>query len=115
MEPKGIAVVTVEANTQNPRDKRRHEFTAGMAPWTSLLAHLESADFWNLAGDPTERGADKLREVAPLLSDGDEEGAGLVLDDSSEDSRAMGAKAAAAPAPAAPAKPASRSTTPRWP
>ena len=59
--------------------------------------------------------ADKLREVAPLLSDGDEEGAGLGLDDSSEDSRAVGAKAAAAPAPASPAKPASRSTTPRWP
>jgi hypothetical protein len=59
--------------------------------------------------------ADKLREVAPLLSDSEEEGANLVLEESGEESRAIGAKAAAAPsqAPAA-AKPA-RSTTPRWP
>jgi hypothetical protein len=58
--------------------------------------------------------ADKLREVAPLLSDGEEEGANLVLEESGEESRAMAAKAAAAPNPAPAAKPA-RSTTPRWP
>jgi hypothetical protein len=58
--------------------------------------------------------ADKLREVAPLLSEGDEEGAGLVLEEAGEEPRAVTAKAAAAtPAPAA--KTASRSTTPRWP
>lgn len=59
--------------------------------------------------------ADKLREVAPLLSDGEDEGAGLVLDEGGEDSRAMGAKAAATPSAAPAAKPVSRSTTPRWP
>jgi hypothetical protein len=59
--------------------------------------------------------ADKLREVAPLLADGDEDGPGLVLDESGEEPRAVAAKAAAvASAPAAP-KPASRATTPRWP
>jgi hypothetical protein len=58
--------------------------------------------------------ADKLREVAPLLSDGEEEGANLVLEESGEESRAMAAKAAAAPNSAPAAKPA-RSTTPRWP
>jgi hypothetical protein len=58
--------------------------------------------------------ADKLREVAPLLADGDEEGAGLVLEENGEEPRAMSAKAAAPNAPAA-SKPASRSTTPRWP
>ena len=58
--------------------------------------------------------ADKLREVAPLLSDGEEEGANLVLEESAEESRTMSAKAAAAPSAAPAAKPA-RSTTPRWP
>jgi hypothetical protein len=56
----GIAVTTVEANTNDPRDKRHHEFTTSTAPWKSLLGHLESADFWNLLGDPEEdeRGLD---------------------------------------------------------
>ena len=58
--------------------------------------------------------ADKLREVAPLLSDGEEEGPNLVLEESGEESRTMSAKAAAAPNAAPAAKPA-RSTTPRWP
>lgn len=58
--------------------------------------------------------ADKLREVAPLLADGDEEGAGLVLEEN-EESRAMGAKAATASNAPAAAKPAARSNTPRWP
>jgi hypothetical protein len=52
--------------------------------------------------------ADKLREVAPLLSEGDEDGAGLVLNDAEEAPRAA-ARAAAAPASKA------RATTPRWP
>jgi hypothetical protein len=56
----GIAVVSVEANTQNPRDERRHEFTTDIAPWNAFLTHVDAADFWNLAGDPTEdeRGLD---------------------------------------------------------
>jgi len=49
-----IAVVTVEADVHDPATKRRHEFTADTRAWTSLLAHLEAADFWNLAGDPTD-------------------------------------------------------------
>jgi hypothetical protein len=59
--------------------------------------------------------ADKLREVASLLSDSDEEGAALVLEEAGEEPRAMGAKATAAPNPAPATKPATRSTTPRWP
>jgi len=58
--------------------------------------------------------ADKLREVAPLLSDSEEESGNVVLEEGGEESRAMGAKAAAATTPAPAAKPA-RSTTPRWP
>jgi hypothetical protein len=57
--------------------------------------------------------ADKLREVAPLLSEGDEDGSALVLNEAEEAPRAVPARAAAAAAPAA--KTASRSTTPRWP
>jgi hypothetical protein len=56
----GIAVTTVEANVHDPKDNRRHEFTAEIGAWNDLKAHLESADFWNLFGDPTEdeRGLD---------------------------------------------------------
>ncbi|HET7207488.1 MAG TPA: hypothetical protein VFI95_12995 [Terriglobales bacterium] len=59
--------------------------------------------------------ADKLREVAPLLSEADEEPAALVLNDAEDDSRSMAAKANAAPAssPAAPKAPGR--TAPRWP
>lgn len=55
-----IAVVSVQADARDPGTKRRHEFTVGPEVWKSLLAHLEAADFWNLAGDPedNERGLD---------------------------------------------------------
>jgi hypothetical protein len=55
-----IAVVTVEADVRDPATKRRHEFVTGAATWRGLLGHLEAADFWNLAGDPSdeERGLD---------------------------------------------------------
>ncbi len=58
--------------------------------------------------------ADKLREVAPLLSEVEQDDS-LLLNDADEEPRSMGAKAsAAAPAsPAAAAKPAGRA--PRWP
>jgi hypothetical protein len=61
--------------------------------------------------------ADKLREVAPLLTEGEDEGVALVLNDAEEEPRSMSARASAAPASAsAPApKSAARGTTPRWP
>ena len=59
--------------------------------------------------------ADKLREVAPLLADGDDEGGALVLDEASDESRSMSAKATAAPASAPASKAPGRGTAPRWP
>jgi hypothetical protein len=55
-----VAVVSVEGDARDPATRRRHEFVAGGETWTALLGHLESADFWNLAGDPgeDERGLD---------------------------------------------------------
>jgi hypothetical protein len=59
--------------------------------------------------------ADKLREVAPLLADGEDDAAGLVLEEGGEEPRAASAKAAVSPSTPPAAKPASRSTAPRWP
>ncbi|HKN31767.1 MAG TPA: hypothetical protein VJX16_00840 [Terriglobales bacterium] len=60
--------------------------------------------------------ADKLREVAALLSDSEEEGIPVVLDEAGEESRAMSAKASSAPPSAQPAaKATGRGTAPRWP
>lgn len=55
-----IAVVAVEGDAHDPSAQRRHEFTVTTEVWTSLRAHLDAADFWNLAGDPAddERGLD---------------------------------------------------------
>ncbi len=58
--------------------------------------------------------ADKLREVAPLLSDGEEEAPALVLNDSDEQDR-MAAKAGANSTGAPASKPPARGTAPRWP
>ena len=59
-----------------------------------------------------QQAAEKLREVAPLLADTEDDSAVLAeVDD--ENSAAMAAKAGA-PSSSAQAKPA-RSTTPRWP
>lgn len=57
--------------------------------------------------------ADKLREVAPLLSEGDEEAPALVLNEGDEEARAMAAKAGGGSASIPAAKPAR--TAPRWP
>jgi uncharacterized protein YlxW (UPF0749 family) len=57
--------------------------------------------------------ADKLREVAPLLSDGDEEAPALVLNEGDEEARAMAAKAGSGSASIPAAKPTR--TAPRWP
>jgi uncharacterized protein YlxW (UPF0749 family) len=60
--------------------------------------------------------AEKLREVAPLLTDGEEESVATVLEEGGEESRAMSAKASSAPASAQPAaKAPGRGTAPRWP
>jgi hypothetical protein len=56
----GIAVVAVQADTHDPSNARRHEFNVTVDAWNTLLAHLQAADFWNMAGDPEddERGLD---------------------------------------------------------
>lgn len=56
----GIGIVTVESDLHDPSKNRRHEFVVAGEAWAPLLKHLESADFWNLAGDPSdeERGLD---------------------------------------------------------
>jgi len=60
--------------------------------------------------------ADKLREVAPLLADADDEPATVVSEDAAEEPRAMSAKATAAPASASgTGKVPLRGTAPRWP
>jgi hypothetical protein len=61
-----------------------------------------------------QQAAEKLREVAPLLTENDVEDDAAVLTEVEDDgSNAMAAKASATSA--APAPKASRSTAPRWP
>jgi hypothetical protein len=59
-----------------------------------------------------QQAADKLREVAPLLTDNDEED-NVVLAGGEEEAAQPMTRAASASTPAAPAKPANRA--PRWP
>ncbi|MBV8476170.1 MAG: hypothetical protein JO249_11850 [Acidobacteria bacterium] len=58
--------------------------------------------------------ADKLREVAPLLSEGEEEAPALDLAEGEEQDR-MAAKAGASSASAPVSKAPTRGTAPRWP
>ncbi len=61
--------------------------------------------------------ADKLREVASLLSEGEDEAAPAAMEEAAEETRPFAAKAAAA-APASPqstGKVPVRGTAPRWP
>jgi hypothetical protein len=58
-----------------------------------------------------QQAADKLREVAPLLNEGEEDD-NLVLADTEDEARQPNSSAAKANAAAATAKPRS---TPRWP
>src|SRR5579863_4014519 len=55
-----VAVVSIEGDARDPGARRRHEFRAGDQAWSALVAHLQAADFWNLAGDPEDdqRGID---------------------------------------------------------
>jgi hypothetical protein len=60
-----------------------------------------------------QQAAEKLREVAPLLADSDEDDAAVLaeLEDSGAGAKAASAAAGAAPASAKPARP----SAPRWP
>jgi hypothetical protein len=62
-----------------------------------------------------QQAAEKLREVAPLLADNDDDDSAILLE-ADEPAQPI-AKAAAAPASsaAAPAKPVARGAAPRWP
>lgn len=63
-----------------------------------------------------QQAAEKLREVAPLLAESDENEDNVVLadvDDAAPD--AMAAKAGASPSSGAGSKGSSRPTAPRWP
>ncbi len=64
-----------------------------------------------------QQAAEKLREVAPLLAENDDE-ENLVLaevDDSASHAEAMAAKAGANPASGPASRPAARPTAARWP
>jgi hypothetical protein len=63
-----------------------------------------------------QQAAEKLREVAPLLAENEEDDNVVLaeMDDESSQPAAMAAKASAANGTAAPAKP-SRPVAPRWP
>ncbi len=62
-----------------------------------------------------QQAAEKLREVAPLLADNDEDDSAILAD--VDEPIANAAKAAASPAQnqSAPAKPVVRTVAPRWP
>jgi hypothetical protein len=61
-----------------------------------------------------QQAAEKLREVAPLLAENDEDDSAILADD---EPTPVAAKAAAAPAgnQASAAKPVTRTVAPRWP
>jgi hypothetical protein len=59
--------------------------------------------------------AEKLREVAPLLADGDDEPAPAVMEESAEEARPTAKAAAATASPQGTGKVPVRGTAPRWP
>jgi len=59
-----------------------------------------------------QQAAEKLREVAPLLTENDDDDAAILLDDEPAPSRAA---AASASSPSAQPKPMTRPIPPRWP
>ena len=63
-----------------------------------------------------QQAAEKLREVAPLLAENDDEDNSVLaeVDETSGQSEAMAAKAGASSSPSASSKPA-RPSAPRWP
>ena len=63
-----------------------------------------------------QQAAEKLREVAPLLAENDDEDNAVLaeVDDATAEAEALAAKAGASAGAAAPSRPA-RPTAPRWP
>jgi hypothetical protein len=61
-----------------------------------------------------QQAAEKLREVAPLLAENEDEDSLLLADAEEETAAAPAAKAASAAAPS-PAAPVKRGVAPRWP
>jgi len=60
-----------------------------------------------------QQAAEKLREVAPLLTDNDDDDSSILAD--MDEPIANAAKAGSASNQSAPAKPAVRTVAPRWP
>ncbi len=62
-----------------------------------------------------QQAAEKLREVAPLLAENDDDDSAILADVEDVTPAAAKAAAASSPNPAAPAKPLARGVAPRWP
>jgi hypothetical protein len=62
-----------------------------------------------------QQAAEKLREVAPLLNDNDDEDMAILADVDEPIAAAARATSAPAQSHAAPAKPVARTVAPRWP
>jgi hypothetical protein len=62
-----------------------------------------------------QQAAEKLREVAPLLTDNDEDDMAILADVDEPIAAAAKASSAQAPSQSAPAKPVARTVAPRWP
>lgn len=64
-----------------------------------------------------QQAAEKLREVAPLLAESEDDDSAVLVevDEEMQQANSMAAKASSAAAPAAPAAPAKRGVAPRWP
>jgi len=62
-----------------------------------------------------QQAAEKLREVAPLLAENDDDDNAILADIEDVTPAAAKAAAASSPSPATPAKPLARGVAPRWP
>ena len=62
-----------------------------------------------------QQAAEKLREVAPLLAENDEDDSTILADDEPTPSTAKAAAAAPASSQAPAARPVTRTVAPRWP
>ena len=60
-----------------------------------------------------QQAAEKLREVAPLLAENDEDDSAILADEEPTPAKAAAAAPASSPAPAA--RPVTRTVAPRWP
>lgn len=62
-----------------------------------------------------QQAAEKLREVAPLLAENDDDDSAILADDDPTPAPAKAAAAAPASSPASAARPVTRTVAPRWP